>query len=83
MELLQYRTGELRYPNDVDRMSSILASEGYLASARDLEALWEAYSAKEGSSWTFLPDSDEDVLAILLNEFGIRCDQSFSPAYDA
>ncbi|EMA2592561.1 hypothetical protein U2H31_003684 [Pseudomonas aeruginosa] len=82
MELLQYRTGELRYPDDVDRMSSILASEGYLASARDLEALWEAYSAKEGSSWAFLPDTDADLLALLLDGFEVHHCQNCSPGFD-
>jgi hypothetical protein len=55
-----------RYPDDIDRMQQVLIANGCLAARVDLEALWSDYSDSFAASWLFLPESDEELLNILM-----------------
>jgi hypothetical protein len=57
-----------RYPDDIDRMQRVLIANGCLAARADLEALWGDYSDSFAAGWLFLPESDDELLGILMGK---------------
>ena len=53
------------YPQDVERIQKILASEGHSVSKEDAEKLWSDHSYSSAAGWLILPDDDDDLLQTL------------------
>jgi len=50
-----------RHPEDAERIQKILLNNGYTASPKECERLWEDYSDSMAAGWMGLPEKDEDV----------------------
>lgn len=59
--------GEVRHPEDVERMQGILIRAGWVASPKEIEHLWDAYSDEYCAGWLMIEDyPDSSLLDILI-----------------
>lgn len=56
----------LPYQKDVDRIVRIMKGKGYLITDEDAYKIWLDYSERVSANWLILPDSDEDLINIIL-----------------
>ena len=56
------------YPNDVHRIKKILFWGGIDMSTKDCQKLWKIHSISVSAGWLFLPESDDLLLATLIEE---------------
>jgi len=54
------------YSNDTKRIKKALAENGYEATLEDCEEAWIRYSEGMAASWLGLPESDDELLDMVL-----------------
>lgn len=68
---LEYRIA-VDFPDDIARMKRVLNEAGYDASEQSLVWLWEDRGIALDDGWVRLPESDNELLQVLLHAFQIN-----------
>lgn len=68
MNKIQYQLERLHRPEyieDTKRIVKVAFENGFILSILEAEELWEEYSDSMAAGWMGLPDSDEELWAII------------------
>jgi hypothetical protein len=70
--MIEMRSLADEFPDDVERMKTCLHAAGRTWTDDDVVLAWSDYSDNWCAGWLKLPDSDDDLLTILLKHWPLR-----------
>ena len=71
--LIERRKLAEEFPDAVERMKNCLRAEGRAGTDDDVVWAWSDYSDDLCAGWLGLPDSDDELLSILLKHLPLHC----------
>lgn len=60
------------YPQDTDRIMSVLRKNGYSVSRKDVVLTWRDHSDQYCAEWLELPNDDNELMKIILHNMEIK-----------
>ena len=59
---------EVLYLDDCERVQTALRGVGIDRTLLQIERIWQAYSNESCAGWLHLPENDEDILSVLVED---------------